>query len=402
MRRAAPRCHQMAATSVLMIASTALVCGPAIARLAPDRGAPTYQLPFPCGQTWTGSTRDSHSPSKYAIDFNREGDYGDLVVASSPGVVASVTNLGNTSYGRYIVIDHGHGHSSLHAHLSRFLVVAGQTVDLGQPIGLVGDSGGAEGAHLHYEQRLDKIDQPAVFDGTPFRYNTSIASSNCPAVPLTGDWNGDRRGDVGVFKRNAGGAVFALRMPDGERHVIPFGTASDVPVVGDWDGRGQTDVGVWHQPVHRFVLRHGDGSTTSIRLGGVTALPVTGDWDGDGRTDVGVWRPDSSTFVLRDQVGGRTWRQLGITRDIPVTGDWNGDSRTDIGVYDPARRSWELQLPDGSSVTHSFGSAGDLPVTGDWNGNGVTDLGVWSPATATFTMRYPGGHTVRLVFGKRR
>jgi hypothetical protein len=392
----------LAAGMAQSIAWTGLVCGPATASPAPDRGAPVYQVPFPCGQTWTGGTRDSHSPSKYAIDFNRAGDYGDLVVASSPGVVASVINLGHSSYGRYVVVDHGHGHSSLHAHLSRFLVVAGQTVDLGQPIGLVGDSGGAQGAHLHYEQRLDKLDQHAKFDGVPFRYNTSIVSSNCPAVPLAADWNGDHRGDVGVFKRNTGGGVFALRMPDGRRKVITFGTPADVPVVGDWDGRSQADVGIWRQSAHSFVLRHGDGSTTRISLGRVTDLPVTGDWDGDGRTEVGVWRPADATFVLRGETGGHTWRQLGMVRDLPVTGDWDGDGRTDIGVYDPVRHAWHLQLSDGSTVTHVFGSTGDLPVCGDWNGNGVTDLGVWSPSTATFSMQYPGGHIVRLVFGQPR
>ena len=392
----------VAAASVLAIVLSGLLHCSATASQIPDRGGPGYQVPFPCGQSWTGSTRESHSPSRYAIDFNRQGDYGDLVVASAPGVVASVISLGSVSYGRYIVIDHGHSRTSLHAHLSRFLVVVGQTVDLGQPIGLVGDSGGAQGAHLHYEQRLNKVDQHAVFDGTRFRYNTTIASANCPAVPVAGDWNGDRRGDAGVFKHNAGRAVFALRKPAGGRRIVRFGTPGDVPVTGDWDGRGQADVGVWRQVAHTFVLRHARGARTTISLGGVQDLPVTGDWDGDGRTEVGVWRPDDATFVLRDRSGGRTSRQLGITRDLPVTGDWNGNGRTDIGVYDPVRHAWHLQLPNGSTVNRVFGRARDLPVTGDWNGNGVTDVGVWSPATARFTLRYPDGHTVHFVFGQPR
>jgi Peptidase family M23 len=391
-----------AAASVLSIVPAVLMHGQALASQAPDRGGPGYQVPFPCGQSWTGSTRDSHSPSRYAIDFNRQGDNGDLVVASAQGVVVSVINLGPISYGRYIVIDHGRGRTSLHAHLSRFLVVAGQTVDLGQTIGLVGDSGGAQGAHLHYEQRLDKVDQHAVFDGTHFRYNTTISSANCPAVPVAGDWNGDQHGDVGVFKHNADRAAFALRMPAGGRRVVRFGTAADVPVTGDWDGRGQADVGIWRQLDHSFVLRHVHGATTTISLGSARDLPVTGDWDGDGRTEVGVWRPDDATFVLRDRSGGRTSRQLGVTRDLPVTGDWNGNGRTDVGVYDPVRHAWHLLLPNGSTMTRVFGRARDLPVTGDWNGNGVTDLGVWSPATARFTLRYPDGHTVHFVFGQPR
>ena len=44
-------------------------------------------MPFPCGQEWTGTTRDSHSPSRYSIDWNRPDDDDDPVVASAPGIV---------------------------------------------------------------------------------------------------------------------------------------------------------------------------------------------------------------------------------------------------------------------------------------------------------------------------
>ena len=46
-----------------------------------------YQMPFPCGQAWTGTTRSSHSPSSKAIDWNRPDDDGDDVVSSGPGTV---------------------------------------------------------------------------------------------------------------------------------------------------------------------------------------------------------------------------------------------------------------------------------------------------------------------------
>lgn len=35
--------------------------------------APSFQLPFPCGQTWDGGTRTNHSPMR-SVDFNRSGD----------------------------------------------------------------------------------------------------------------------------------------------------------------------------------------------------------------------------------------------------------------------------------------------------------------------------------------
>ena len=70
----------------------------------PRRGPPTdYEMPFPCGAgAGTGSTRSSHSPSVYSIDWNRTDDLDDPVVASGAGVVTRVENLGSSSYGLYV------------------------------------------------------------------------------------------------------------------------------------------------------------------------------------------------------------------------------------------------------------------------------------------------------------
>ncbi|MBP5612106.1 MAG: M23 family metallopeptidase, partial [Bacteroidales bacterium] len=50
-----------------------------------------------------------------------------------------------------IVVDHGNGYLTHYAHLSRIIVRVGQTVKRGQVIGLVGNTGGTSGPHLHYE-----------------------------------------------------------------------------------------------------------------------------------------------------------------------------------------------------------------------------------------------------------
>ncbi len=114
--------------------------------------APTFKVPFPCGQTWSGQTRTNHSPAN-AIDFNRTDDLGDPVVASAPGTVDVVTNLGSTSYGKYVRINHGGGYTTYYAHLNAFNVSVGQSVGYGSVIGYVGTTGGSTGPHLHYEQR---------------------------------------------------------------------------------------------------------------------------------------------------------------------------------------------------------------------------------------------------------
>lgn len=131
----------------------------------PAMAAPTFKVPFPCGQAWSGQTRTNHSPAN-AIDFNRTNDDGDPVVASAPGTVDVVTNLGNTSYGKYVRINHGGGYTTYYAHLNAFNVSVGQSVGYGSVIGYVGTTGGSTGPHLHYEQRLNGSAVQARFNGT--------------------------------------------------------------------------------------------------------------------------------------------------------------------------------------------------------------------------------------------
>ncbi|MFI9488432.1 M23 family metallopeptidase [Promicromonospora sp. NPDC052451] len=119
--------------------------------------AGAFQVPFPCSETWTGSTRSGHSPAN-AVDFNRNPDEGQQVYASAGGTVTTVRDLGGVSYGRYVVITHNGGYQTLYAHLESFAVSVGDAVTVRTPIGRVGSTGGSSGPHLHYEQRLNGND----------------------------------------------------------------------------------------------------------------------------------------------------------------------------------------------------------------------------------------------------
>lgn len=76
---------------------------------------------------------------------------GCNVVAAADGDVVTVKDLGNSSFGKYIVIYHrSTGKHSLYAHLSAFSVRQGQSVRQGDVIGKSGNSGGVR-PHLHFE-----------------------------------------------------------------------------------------------------------------------------------------------------------------------------------------------------------------------------------------------------------
>lgn len=61
-------------------------------------------------------------------------------------------------YGNVVILDHGRGHTTLYAHMSRFgKIKRGQQVAQGSVIGYVGSTGMATGPHLHYEFRVNGV-----------------------------------------------------------------------------------------------------------------------------------------------------------------------------------------------------------------------------------------------------
>ncbi|MGV9384673.1 M23 family metallopeptidase, partial [Nonomuraea sp. NPDC003707] len=153
--------------------------------------APAMQLPFPCGQTWTGNSSGSSAHKSYEIDFNRgstaDADRGDTVVAAAAGTVVISAHQGSTNgYGNLVKIDHGGGWTTYYAHLTVRSVSAGAQVTQGQKIGTVGNTskpGNNISPHLHFEVRqgtsYPSNIRKAVFNGATFGYpNASVTSKN--------------------------------------------------------------------------------------------------------------------------------------------------------------------------------------------------------------------------------
>jgi len=100
-----------------------------------------------------GSPKNPH----YGVDIAAAN--GTPILAPAGGIISFArSDLYLT--GGTVLIDHGHGLSSVFVHLSRLDVGVGDRVEAGQRIGLVGATGRATGPHLHwgmnwFEVRLD-------------------------------------------------------------------------------------------------------------------------------------------------------------------------------------------------------------------------------------------------------
>ncbi len=103
-------------------------------------------LIFHLGQEATGLPYDGHDGWDYALDA------GVPVVAAADGLVlwAGISNDGCRTPALGVILDHGNGYQTLYWHLSRVDVLPGRRVTRGETLGLAGETGCADGPHLHF------------------------------------------------------------------------------------------------------------------------------------------------------------------------------------------------------------------------------------------------------------
>ena len=119
----------------------------------------TFMLPVPGYASissyygWRFNGSDFHT----GVDFTGKNVNGKSVVAANAGnvIFTKTTYIPNKSYGKYIIVDHGGGYSTLYAHLSSVNVSVGDYVEKGENIGNVGSTGWSTGPHLHFEVRIN-------------------------------------------------------------------------------------------------------------------------------------------------------------------------------------------------------------------------------------------------------
>jgi hypothetical protein len=242
---------------------------------------------------------------------------------------------------------------------------------------------------------LQDVDGNQQFNTPP---DAAFAFGGVPGdIPITGDWNGNGHTKVGVY-RPANGLFILDYDGDGQftaaDKVYNLGVgvqAGDVPVVGDWNGNGKTKVGLFRQGFFWILDTNGNGVfeqgvDNTYAFGGVAGdVPVVGDWNGTGTSKIGLfrlgfyWILDANGNGSLDNINGAGGDQAfaygGIAGDMPVVGDWNGSGASKVGVF---RQGffWVLDANGnhtfdgtgpGQDLAFPFGGiSGDVPVMGKW------------------------------------
>ena len=253
-------------------------------------------------------------------------------------------------------------------------------------------------------------------------------------IPISGDFDGDGITDLGVFRpssdRMPGASEWIiLRSQAGPQSILFGGSGLDVPAVGDFDGDGRADIAVF-RPVSDllpgaaewFILPSNSGQAFRVSFGaaGGLDLPAVADYDGDGRADIAAFRPSSDLvpgaahwFILPSGPNDLSFSQkldaypvlfgeAGV--DQPVPGDYDGDGHDDIATYRPTTSEWFIfrsGLPfEQAGLRTAFGAPGDIPAPADYDGDGTTDLAAFRPSSGRWTVRQStDGQDVPTDFG---
>jgi Peptidase family M23 len=178
--------------SALLIAAAMIAApGSGVERAAAANERPLFQLPFECGEKWEAIARENHHPNSHSLDmYHVDGpEEGELILASAPGTIRKAEK--QTSAGWTVSIWHANGWGTSYLHLlEEPMVVKGQEVEMGTPLGKVGSTGNSGAPHLHYQQWNNSHPDNTVeshFNGVPSGVRPGepkvITSHNCGGNP---------------------------------------------------------------------------------------------------------------------------------------------------------------------------------------------------------------------------
>ena len=102
---------------------------------------------------------------KFHYGMDIAADSGEVIRSFADGTVTVVAE--SSDLGKYVIVSHGEGFTTLYAHCSAVTASSGQQVALGDPIAEVGDTGMTTGPHLHFELMHGSVFLDPVYYAAP-------------------------------------------------------------------------------------------------------------------------------------------------------------------------------------------------------------------------------------------
>ncbi|MCS7317156.1 MAG: hypothetical protein NZZ41_02385 [Candidatus Dojkabacteria bacterium] len=216
---------------------------------------------------------------------------------------------------------------------------------------------------------------------------------------VMGDWNGDGVSTPGIYRN--GNFYFVESYPadniisEEDVSTMIFGNPNTyyVPIAGDWDGDTKDSLGLYKPDTGEFFLtdiiasdRIVDQATYIVVIGSgaINKIPISGDWDGDGRDSIGYYDSSNGKVYLKNDVTSgladmyydvTTYGNVVLDKNNIkiISGDWSNQGFDVPGVYDITTSTFFLRYNHGFSLINYFFTYGDpridqysVPIAGTW------------------------------------
>jgi hypothetical protein len=212
----------------------------------------------------------------------------------------------------------------------------------------------------------------SVGNGAPIRFGAK------GDVAQSGDWNGDRKPVLAVFRPSTGQWLVRRGI------TVNWGTPGkgDIPVAGRYLDADRVRPAIYRTSTRTWHLKGATSATNqTVKWGNSGDVPAPADYDGDGKADLAVFNPKTAKWSIR----GKGYVVFGKAGDVAVPADYDGDGKADLAVFRPGTGQWLFE----NSRTVNWGTPGkgDVPLPGYYDADQRADIAIWRRSTATFHVR---------------
>jgi hypothetical protein len=213
------------------------------------------------------------------------------------------------------------------------------------------------------------------------------------SIPVSGDYNRDGIDDLAVWNKNDGKWYIVKLNNDGTlgnaiAYGVKWGDSSMTPVPGDYDGDGKYDLalfkpstGEWYIAKLKSDRTLGAALAFGVKWGDSSMTPVSGDYDGDGKYDLALFKPSTGEWYIAKLKSDRTlgaalafgvkWGDSSMT---PVSGDYDSDGKYDLALFQSSSGKWYIAklksdrtLGAALAFCVKWGDSSMTPVPGDYD-----------------------------------